>query len=81
MIEISYINYRIDRNGYITSGNRNNPVTEKFEVTFRKDFEKESLTKCPNCGASMDVNATGRCPYCNNIFKQDDYDYILTDIS
>ena len=62
--------------------------TRRIEKTYNLTFEKKNDTrkigivrKCPNCGASMDVNATGRCPYCNNIFKQDDYDYILTDIS
>ena len=61
LIEISYINYTIDKNGLIVSGKRYQEITEKFEVTYRKDFIKEDVIKCPNCGATV----TGsKCEYC-----------------
>ena len=41
MVEISYITYTIDKNGFVISGNRDIPVTERFEVEFRKEFERE----------------------------------------
>ncbi len=66
MIEISYINYVLDRNGYVISGDRDNPITERFEVTFRKDFERNEITKCPNCGANITGN---KCDYCRSIIK------------
>lgn len=60
-IEVSYINYIIDRSGKVISGSREDPMKEKFEVTFRKDFEKNDVTKCPNCGANVGGNI---CEYC-----------------
>jgi len=66
MIEISYINYTIDKNGYIISGSRNNKITEKFEVMFRKDFERNDITKCPNCGAEIVGN---KCEFCRSKIK------------
>lgn len=66
MIEVTYINYVIDRNGYVISGDRNNPMKERFEVTFRKDFEKNDITKCPNCGATISGN---KCNYCRSTIK------------
>ena len=70
MIEISYINYVIDRKGYIISGDRYNPVTEKFEVTFRKDFENRDITKCPNCGADVEGK---KCEYCRVNIKSTEF--------
>lgn len=66
MIEISYINCMVDQNGYVISGNRNKKTTERFEVTFRKIFEKETITKCPNCGAEIVGN---KCEYCRSTLK------------
>lgn len=61
MIEISYFNYTIDKNGYVISGSRNKKITEKFEVMFRKDFERKDITECPNCGAEIVGNKFNFC--------------------
>ena len=66
MIEISYFNYVLDKNGYIISGSRNEKITEKFEVMFRKDFEKKEITECPNCGAEILGN---KCEFCRSNVK------------
>lgn len=66
MIEISYLNYTIDKNGYVISGSRSEKITEKFEVIFRKDFERKEITKCHNCGAEIIGN---KCDYCRSVLK------------
>lgn len=66
MIEISYLNYTIDKNGYVVNGNRNQKITEKFEVMFRKDFEKKDVIECPNCGAEIIGN---KCSFCRSTIK------------
>jgi len=70
MIEISYLNYTIDKNGYIISGSRNKKITEKFEVMFRKDFERKDITECPNCGAEIIGN---KCNFCRSTVKNVDF--------
>jgi len=70
MIEISYLNYIVDRNGYVISGSRDEPVIEKFEVIFRKDFSKKDITKCPNCGANITGN---KCDYCRTTIKNEEF--------
>ena len=70
LIEVSYINYRIDKDGNVISGERFKPVTEKFEVVFRKDFQKEENVKCPNCGANIVGN---KCEYCRTAIKDSDF--------
>lgn len=66
MIEVSYINYTLDKNGYVISGNKEIQVNEKFDITFRKDFERKPITKCPNCGANLEGN---KCSYCDSVVK------------
>jgi len=66
MIEISYINYTMNKHGVVVSGSRDFKVTEKFEVIFRKDFEKEEITNCPNCGANVTSN---KCEFCKTSLK------------
>ena len=72
MIEISYITYTINSKGYIISGSRDNMVTERFEVTYRKDFNKNvnDIIKCPNCGATTTGN---KCEFCRTIIKNDEF--------
>ena len=31
-----------------------------------------------SCGASIDVNANGKCPYCGTIYNLEDKDWVLT---
>jgi hypothetical protein len=64
LITIDYINYTINKAGLVISGNRYQSTRETFEVTFRKDFRKEEIVKCPNCGAQI----TGdKCEYCRTV--------------
>lgn len=66
MIEVNYINYMVDKKGNVISGSRRDIVTEKFDITFRKDYEKEDVTKCVNCGASIVGN---KCEYCRTVIS------------
>lgn len=66
MIEISYINYTMNKDGVVISGSRDVKTTEKFEVIFRKDFETEDVTNCPNCGATVTGN---KCDFCRTSLK------------
>ncbi len=36
--------------------------------------------KCPGCGASIDANNSGVCPYCGTVYNTEDYDWVLTGI-
>ncbi|MBE6150634.1 MAG: hypothetical protein E7162_02305 [Firmicutes bacterium] len=66
MIEVSYHKYTLDKHGFVISGKKDVPITEKFEVEFRKDFERKPITNCPNCGAALKGNT---CDYCKSKVK------------
>lgn len=70
MIEISYINYTIDKYGTIIVGNKDKKITEKFEVDFRKDFGLEEITNCPNCGAVINGH---KCEFCHSTIKNSQF--------
>jgi predicted lipid-binding transport protein (Tim44 family) len=70
MIEISYINYTINKQGYVVSGSRDFKKTEKFEVVFRKDFDTKEITNCPNCGAKLSGH---KCEFCRSSIKTNDF--------
>ena len=61
--------------------------TRRIEKTNILTFEKRLNTKnnnlvmkCPGCGASINVNNSGKCEYCDTIFDLEDYDYILVSL-
>ena len=79
-----YMDYIIDSNTkkYI-SGINDHRIEKVNSLTFEKIINAKNyglIKKCPTCGASIDLNKDGRCPFCKNIFDAENYDYILTDI-
>lgn len=79
-----YMDYLIDANTkkYI-SGVNDHRIEKTNYLTFEKIINAKGynlIKKCPTCGASIDLNKDGRCPYCKTIFDAENYDYILTKI-
>lgn len=70
MVEVSYITYTLDKRGYVISGNKNFPITERFEVCFRKEFDSKPITHCPNCGANL---KSDECEYCKSKIKDAEF--------
>lgn len=83
-LQSRYMNYIINlSNGDFVSGN--NKTRENFSYSLLLTKKKETknqgtIRKCPGCGASLSTNTSGICPYCNNIYNQSDYDWILEEI-
>ena len=78
-----YLDYLMDEEGNYVSGNTNVRSEKNNHLTFTKKINyKESgiVRKCPRCGASIDVNAGGKCAYCGTIYNLEDKDWVLTSI-
>ena len=60
-----------NHNGEIISGSIN-PITESFEVIFVKDYGSNKNTKCPNCGATVELN-NSVCEYCGTNVRSTDF--------
>ncbi len=80
-----YMDYQVDKTtGKYISGINAERVEKKHYLTFSKikaAKEQGIAKKCPSCGASIDSNNTGVCPYCNSIYNLKDYDWILTELN
>lgn len=74
------LDYQMNKNGKIVKGNNDRRIEQNNYLTFIKKINAKeigSMMKCPNCGATLEVNKSGRCPYCHGIFDLDDYNWIL----
>ena len=80
-----YMDYIIDINtGDLISGDDTRRIERRNILGFEKKLNTKDfgiVRKCPGCGASINVNNTGKCEYCDTIFNLDDYDYILVSIN
>lgn len=84
-LEARYMDYVIDLNtGNVVSGNDSSRIQVNYLLTFTKKINATSqgiAKKCQACGAPMDVNNSGKCNYCGSIYKQEDHDWVLTELN
>lgn len=80
-----YMDYQVNKDtGKYVSGINDERVQKDYYLTFSKikaAKEQGIAKKCPSCGASIDSNNTGVCPYCGSIYNLKDYDWILTELN
>lgn len=79
-----YMDYIIDINTKeLISGDNTRRIERTKILTFEKKLNTKDISivrKCPGCGASISVNTSGKCEYCDTIYNQIDYDYVLVNI-
>jgi len=76
-----------DADGTLVSGDRNKEKFMTYEWTLSRPSGKTSGSqsgmkdsKCPNCGAPLDINQSARCPYCDSVITTDDHDFVISAI-
>lgn len=85
-IDASAADYTTDSSGKIIRGDKKIRPFSEYWTFLRKGTVKTDDKKgfkantCPNCGAPLQVNATGQCEYCNTIVTSGDYDWVLSEI-
>ncbi len=82
IVNTKSLNYKVDNNNNIVEGNNSYRTDKTYYLKLIKNkHTKEGIVlRCPSCGHSMDVNYSGKCPYCDSIFNQEDYDYQILEI-
>lgn len=65
--DVKYITYFVNRkNNKYVSGDDKTREAHTTTLRFRKnDIERRSTIHCPNCGATLNINASSYCKYCN----------------
>ncbi len=82
-VTIDCLNYKIDKDGNIIAGYNDCRVKKTYFIKIIKNIktrENDIIRRCPGCGHSLDSNYSGKCPYCDAIFNQEDYDCQLLEI-
>ena len=83
-VTLKYMDYIINKEtGDFIRGNNKSRIEKNYLMKFVKVLNKKynGITyECTNCGATLDINNSGVCPYCRKVFKAEDFDYILTEI-
>jgi predicted lipid-binding transport protein (Tim44 family) len=76
-----------DKDGHVVRGDRQVTQWEE-DWTFQRSSKAQTKlggttlgTKCPNCGAPLDVDLAGTCRYCKAQIMSGDYDWVLARIS
>ncbi len=76
-----------DKTGRVVRGDRQVQQWEE-DWTFQRSSQAQTKTggttlgsKCPNCGAPLDVDLAGACRYCKALIMSGDYDWVLARIS
>ena len=70
-----YLDYLMDEDGNYVSGDTDIRTEKNNHLIFTKkiNYEKsKTVRKCPGCGVSIDVNASGKCEYCGTILGENE---------
>ena len=76
-----------DRTDEIVSGSTTRELFMVYDWKLIRQKDKKTLNQpsvtqisCPNCGAPLDINHTGKCPYCDTVVTLSDHDWALSAI-
>ncbi len=74
-----------DRTGAVVSGSTTRELFMVYDWKMIRQKDKKTLAQpsvtqisCPNCGAPLDINHTGKCPYCGTVVTVSDHDWALS---
>ena len=74
-----------DRTGAVVSGSTTRELFMVYDWKLTRQKDKKTLAQpsvtqisCPNCGAPLDINHTGKCPYCGTVVTLSDHDWALS---
>ncbi len=84
LIVSRYMDYIVNKSDFsFVSGVNDHRIERNNLLTFKKKIGSKmegAARKCPACGANVNANSTGKCPYCGSIYDTENYDWVLTDI-
>ena len=62
----------------VTRGNAAKLNTYTYELTFVKTTESNDIIQCPQCGAPVKGNNSGKCEYCKSTLVSSSYTLVLS---
>jgi DNA-directed RNA polymerase subunit RPC12/RpoP len=66
-LKVSFFDYVVNTTSKkVTQGKRFKRITNHYEMVFVKSVMDNTVTRCPNCNASINFVTSGECPYCGS---------------
>ena len=66
--------------GKVIRGTADRKMRVKYEMKFRQTLdESKKITKCPNCGADIEMNTSSICDYCHTKLVTENTKWVLTE--
>lgn len=76
---IEFYDYIIEKEtGKVLRGSKTNKLRMYYDFTFIMKNTDEKIDKCPNCGAPVEVNASGVCPYCGSKIVGENTSWVMS---
>lgn len=72
----------------VIKGNENTRYRAKYLLTFMRKVgvitdpatSNMNTSRCPHCGAPIEITSAGKCEYCDTIVTTGDHDWVLSDL-
>lgn len=78
IMTVECYDYIVDNNKKVIRGNKNNKMIYTYNITFTKYTIDKVIKYCPNCGAEIDINSTGKCDYCASTIINKEAKWVMT---
>ena len=76
---IEFYDYIIEKeSGRVLRGSKVNKLRMHYDFTFIMKNTDEKIEHCPNCGAPVEVNASGVCQYCNSKIVGENTSWVMS---
>ena len=76
---VEFYDYIIDKaSGNVLRGSKARKVRMYYDLTFIMSASQTKIDHCPNCGAEVDVNASGVCEYCGSKIIGENADWVMS---
>ena len=77
-LNVSQYDYVEDKSGKIVRGTDKYKNNVEYLITFIRNVEKKKIDKCPNCGAKIEIESGGICPYCDSTIVNNNEDFVMS---
>ena len=76
---VEFYDYIINKeSGSVLRGTKSRKVRMTYDITFVMKANEEKIKNCPNCGAPVEVNSSGVCPYCNSKIVGENTEWVMS---
>lgn len=77
-LDIKMKDYVVDEFNNVIRGDKSFVADIEYELSVVKVSGNDQVTKCPACGAKLDMITTGKCPYCRTLITVDAKKYVMS---